>query len=35
MQIFKIADLILAIDGPASYIHKNFTSFAYNGTATP
>lgn len=35
MQIFKIADLILAIDGPDSYIHKNFTSFAYNGTATP
>lgn len=35
MQTFKIADLILAIDGPASYIHRNFSSFTYSGTDTP
>lgn len=35
MQTFKIADLILAIDGPDSYIHKNFVPFAYTGTNRP
>lgn len=35
IQTFKIADLILAIEGPDSYIHKDFTHFAYNGAEQP
>lgn len=35
VQTFKIADLILAINGPASYIHKNFSYFTYHGTEQP
>lgn len=34
-RLFKIADLILAIDAPASYIHKDFEAFAYEETSDP
>lgn len=35
IQTFKIADLILAIDAPASYIHKDFEYFAWSGAKEP
>ena len=35
VQTFKIADLIVAIHGQDSYIHKNFSYFTYHGTEQP